>query len=86
MRSSITFSAALYFMMEEWDRGISNCERAVSLDPQNSSYYLWLGRLYGEKADRSSFVSAPGLGQEERAFRSSAQSNLIPRTSKRAWI
>ncbi len=52
-----------YFMMEEWDRGISNCERAVSLDPQNSTYQLWLGRLYGEKADRSSFLSAPGLAK-----------------------
>jgi tetratricopeptide (TPR) repeat protein len=56
-----------YFMMEEWDRGISNCERAASLDPQNSTYQLWLGRLYGEKADRSSFVSAPGLAKKARA-------------------
>ena len=56
-----------YFMMEEWDRGISNCERAVSLDPQNSAYYLWLGRVYGEKADRSNFVSAPGLARKARA-------------------
>ncbi len=55
-----------YFMMEEWDRAIPNCERAVSLDPQNSSYYLWLGRSYGEKADRSSFVSAPGLAKKAR--------------------
>jgi tetratricopeptide (TPR) repeat protein len=55
-----------YFMMEEWDRGISNCERAASLDAQNSSYQLWLGRLYGEKADRSSFVSAPGLAKKAR--------------------
>jgi tetratricopeptide (TPR) repeat protein len=52
-----------YFMMEEWDRGISNCERAVSLDPQNSMYQLWLGRAYGEKADRSSLLTAPGLAK-----------------------
>jgi len=56
-----------YFMMEEWDRGIAACERAVSLDPQNSSYYLWLGRVYGEKADRSGFMSAPGLAKKSRA-------------------
>lgn len=56
-----------YFMMEEWDRGVSNCEHAVSLDPQNSFYHLWLGRVYGEKADRSSFVSAPGLAKKSRA-------------------
>jgi tetratricopeptide (TPR) repeat protein len=56
-----------YFMMEEWDRGITACERAVALDPQNSSYYLWLGRIYGEKADRSGFLSAPGLAKKSRA-------------------
>ncbi len=56
-----------YFMMEEWDSGIAGCERAVSLDPQNSSYYLWLGRVLGEKADRSGFLSAPGLAKKSRA-------------------
>lgn len=56
----------VYFMIEEWERGLSDCERAVSLDPQNSSYYLWLGRLYGEKAQRSSFVSGPGLAKKTR--------------------
>lgn len=56
-----------YFMMEEWDRGIAACERAVNLDPQNSFYYLWMGRLYGEKADRSGFLSAPGLAKKSRA-------------------
>jgi tetratricopeptide (TPR) repeat protein len=55
-----------YFMMEEWDRGISNCERARNLDPQNSLYYLWLGRIYGEKADRAGFFSAAGLAKKVR--------------------
>ena len=55
-----------YFMMEDWDRGISACEQAVYLDPQNSKYSLWLGRVNGEKADRSSFVSAPGLAKKAR--------------------
>ncbi len=56
-----------YFMMEEWDRGIAPCERAVNLDPQSSSYHLWLARTYGEKADRSTFLSAPGLAKKSRA-------------------
>jgi cytochrome c-type biogenesis protein CcmH/NrfG len=56
-----------YFMMEEWDHAIPACERAEYLDPQNSNYSLWLGRAYGEKADRSSFVSAPGLAKKSRA-------------------
>jgi tetratricopeptide (TPR) repeat protein len=55
-----------YFMMEEWDRGIANCERARNLDQQNSLEYLWLGRIYGEKAARAGFLSAAGLGKKSR--------------------
>jgi tetratricopeptide (TPR) repeat protein len=56
-----------YFMMEEWDLGIANCERARNLDPQNSLHYLWLGRIYGEKADRAAFFSAAGLAKKVRS-------------------
>jgi tetratricopeptide (TPR) repeat protein len=55
-----------YFMLEEWDHGISACERAVNLAPQNSLYHLWLGRIYGEKADRAGFMSAAGLAKKVR--------------------
>lgn len=55
-----------YFMTEEWDRGIANCERARALDPQNGVYHLWLGRIYGEKADRAGFLSAAGLAKKVR--------------------
>ncbi len=60
------FLCRAYFMMEEWDRGIAACERARNLDPQNSLYYLWLGRIYGEKADRVGFLSAAGLAKKVR--------------------
>jgi tetratricopeptide (TPR) repeat protein len=56
-----------YFMMEEWDRGIPACERARNLDPQNSLYQLWTGRIYGEKADRAGFLSAAGLARKVRS-------------------
>lgn len=55
-----------YFMIEEWDRGIPNCERARNLDSKNSLYELWLGRIYGEKADRAGFLSAAGLAKKVR--------------------
>jgi len=55
-----------YFMLEEWDRGIPACERARNLDPQNSRYELWLGRIYGEKADRPGVFSATGLAKRVR--------------------
>lgn len=55
-----------YFMAEEWDRGIPACERATKLDPQSSLYHLWLGRIYGEKADRAGVWSAVGLAKKVR--------------------
>jgi tetratricopeptide (TPR) repeat protein len=55
-----------YFMIAEWDRGLPACERATRLDPQKSLYHLWLGRIYGEKADRAGFLSAAGLAKKVR--------------------
>jgi tetratricopeptide (TPR) repeat protein len=55
-----------YFELESWDAGIPACEKAVSLDPENGLYHLWLGRVYGEKADRSSFLSAASLAGKVR--------------------
>jgi tetratricopeptide (TPR) repeat protein len=55
-----------YFTLSEWDKGISGCEKAVSLDPGNAQYHLWLGRLYGEKADHSHFLAAAGLAKKVR--------------------
>jgi tetratricopeptide (TPR) repeat protein len=56
-----------YFILEEWDRGIEACERARDLDPRKSLYHLWLGRIYGEKADHAGFLSAAGLAKKVRA-------------------
>src|ERR1700737_4708190 len=46
-----------YFSLADWERGVSDCQIAVSLDPNNSNYHLWLGRAYGEKADKANFMS-----------------------------
>ncbi len=61
-----------YFALEEWDRAEAACRRAAALDPNNGRFHLWLGRVYGEKADRANFMSAAGLagkvrGEFERA-------------------
>src|SRR6202007_1370841 len=56
-----------YFSLEEWDRGIAACESAVKLDPQNSLDHLWMGRIYGEKADRAGFLKAAGLAKKVRS-------------------
>jgi cytochrome c-type biogenesis protein CcmH/NrfG len=55
-----------YFMLGEWDPGIAACEKAVSLDPDNGEYHSWLGRIYGEKADHSSFITAAHLAGKVR--------------------
>src|SRR5207245_5019550 len=55
-----------YFAVEDWDRAIAACEKAVALAPGNSSYHLWLGRTYGEKADAASFFTAAGLAKKVR--------------------
>jgi cytochrome c-type biogenesis protein CcmH/NrfG len=55
-----------YLTLGDWDNGISACEKAVSLDPENAQYHLWLGRIYGEKADHSGFWSAAGMAKKVR--------------------
>jgi tetratricopeptide (TPR) repeat protein len=61
-----------YFALEDWDRAESFCRKAAALDPDNGRFHLWLGRVYGEKADRANFLAAAGLagkvrGEFERA-------------------
>src|SRR6266576_2484335 len=61
-----------YFALEDWNRAESSCRKAASLDPDNSRFHLWPGRVYGEKADRANFLAAAGLagkvrGEFERA-------------------
>ncbi len=55
-----------HFELGAWDAGISACEKAVGLEPKNGQYHLWLGRVYGEKADRAGFLKAAGLAGKVR--------------------
>jgi tetratricopeptide (TPR) repeat protein len=55
-----------YFSLGNWDRGIPACEKAVSLDSENAQYHIWLGRIYGEKADHVGFFSAAGMAKKVR--------------------
>jgi cytochrome c-type biogenesis protein CcmH/NrfG len=55
-----------HMLVDNWDAGIAECQKAVALDPSNSRYHLWLGRAYGQKADHSSFWTAAGLAKKVR--------------------
>jgi tetratricopeptide (TPR) repeat protein len=56
-----------YYSVGDWDRGISACEKAVALEPDNSEYHSWLGRIYGEKADHSSFITGAHIAGKVRS-------------------
>jgi len=53
-----------YYGLQQWDEAISAAQKAIGLDPNNSKYHMWLGRSYGEKAERSSWFSAIGLARK----------------------
>jgi len=49
-----------YLKLRRWDDAIREFERAVLIDPSNSTYHLWLGRACGRKAEHSIFFKALG--------------------------
>ncbi len=55
---SLNLLSRVYFAMERWDDAVKYGERAVSLEPNNATYRLWLGREYGRKAEDSKAFSA----------------------------
>jgi tetratricopeptide (TPR) repeat protein len=75
---SIHLLCRAYFQYDDWDRAESRCKRAVELQPNNSVFHRWLGRVYGEKAERANILSAAGLaGKTRDEFQRAAQ--LDPR-------
>lgn len=76
--------ARTHFSLHHWDRAIAAGEKAVAIEPNNSSYHMWLGRMYGEKADHSNFVTAARLVKKVRSEFERAvaldDSNLAART------
>jgi cytochrome c-type biogenesis protein CcmH/NrfG len=56
-----------YFVVEDWDSAVRSCQKAVSLQPFNSQFHLWLGRAYGEKASHARLLSAVALARKVRS-------------------
>jgi tetratricopeptide (TPR) repeat protein len=67
-----------YFALEDWNRAEPACKKAAALAPNNGSFHFWLGRVYGEKADRANFLAATGLAGKVRGeFERAVQLNPI---------
>jgi tetratricopeptide (TPR) repeat protein len=72
--SSYNYLCRAYFALGEWDHAISACEKSIALSTDTSEYHLWLGRAYGEKADRVNPFSAASLaGKVRREFERAVQ-------------
>lgn len=66
----------IHYVLENWDRAVSNCQKAVQLDPNNARYHLWLARALGEKAGHANFLTAYSLGKQARVeFETAARLN-----------
>jgi tetratricopeptide (TPR) repeat protein len=61
-----------YFQYDDWDRAESRCRRAVELQPNNSGFHRWLGRVYGEKAQRATLPISLALKTRDE-FQRAAQ-------------
>ncbi len=55
------------YTLKQFDQAAEHCEKAVSVDPQNARYHLWLGRATGERASRASFLNAYSLAKKTRS-------------------
>ncbi len=55
-----------YFMKNDFKQAATLFEQAISLVPNSSEYYLWLGRAFGRRAETSSFLTAPGYASKAR--------------------
>ncbi|HVT97153.1 MAG TPA: tetratricopeptide repeat protein [Acidobacteriaceae bacterium] len=54
----------VYYQEQDWDKAAPDCEDAVRLAPDESSFHLWLGRAYGHKAEHASLMSSYQLARK----------------------
>jgi tetratricopeptide (TPR) repeat protein len=54
------------YATQHFDQAATHCEKAVSFEPNNARYHLWLGRAIGERAEHASFMSAFSLAKKAR--------------------
>ena len=57
-----------YYMLTDYKKATEALEKAVSLEPANAGYTLWLGRAWGRRAETSSPFTAPGHASRARQY------------------
>ena len=64
------------FMLGDYKRSSDAFQKATKLDSTNSSYFLWLGRAYGRRAELANPLSAAGYASRARqSFERSVELN-----------
>jgi tetratricopeptide (TPR) repeat protein len=58
--------AKLALLADNPDRAATLFEQLVKMQPNNSSYHLWLGQSYGMQTMKASMFSKPGLASKTR--------------------
>jgi len=58
-----------YFQYEDWDRAESRCRKAVEMQPNNSGFHRWLGRVYGQKAEHATLPIGLALKTRDEFLR-----------------
>jgi len=73
LKTNARDAAAAFYLgriaMEERqnDRAADYFETATTLDPKNSTFYLWLGRAYGREAESANVLRQPGLARKAKS-------------------
>jgi len=55
-----------YYAEDKTDEAIKEGEKAVEMSPNESAYHLWLGRFYGQKAEKVNVMRQAGLAGKVR--------------------
>lgn len=61
---ALNLRCRVFYQEELWDPAIADCEAAVRQAPGDSHFHLWLGRAYGQKAERISLIAAYKLARK----------------------
>ena len=63
-----TLTGKSYYGSGEYKRAAEALEKATALRPEDSTLYMWLGRVYGRRAETSSFLTAPLYASRARQY------------------